>query len=181
MRSDQPLPLPQKDAPISWGYGPRETGQEELNQKSLGCQLEGMLETSGVTRSGNGGGDSWEKTGTRAFILLAPTAGMEPKLVPDREGQRAPEKAGLSCRRTHLPSCQGLCTFQPWSSSPQGLSSSTRPHARRRSCTAACCLQQAQTFSGLGCLVVGAAMARGCFWGGTEGVPKGRSVWPEGE
>lgn len=50
--------------PLSAGaMGQVETGQEELNQKSLGCQLEGMLETSGVTRSGNGGEVAGRKQG----------------------------------------------------------------------------------------------------------------------
>lgn len=51
---------------------------------------------------------------------VGPTADVEPKLVSDSEEQKAPENAGLSFPWTHLPNCQGLCTLQPWRSSPQG-------------------------------------------------------------
>lgn len=43
----RPLPFPRK-MPLLWAgvMGQVEMGQEELSQKSLGCQLEGVSETS---------------------------------------------------------------------------------------------------------------------------------------
>ena len=59
--------------PLSAGaMGQVETGQEELNQESLGCQLKGMLETSCFYKVRKWRGGSWEKTGTRGFMLLVP-------------------------------------------------------------------------------------------------------------
>lgn len=58
--------------------------------------------------------------GTRGFILRVPLLGVEPRLVSDREEQRAPEKVGLRSLWTHIPNCQGFCTLQPSRSSPQG-------------------------------------------------------------
>ena len=65
--------------PLSAGaMGQVETGQEELNQKSLGCQLEGMLETSWCYKIRKWRGGSWEKMGTRGFILLVPLLAWSP-------------------------------------------------------------------------------------------------------
>lgn len=138
--------------PLSAGaMGQVEMGQEELNQESLGCQLEGMLETSCFYKVRKWRGGSWEKTGMRGFMLLVPLLVWSPRwslTEKDRELQKT--RAQVVCQHTYQVAKDSALSSLGVAL-PRVHSGSTHPHARRRSCTAACCLQQAQTLSGLGC------------------------------